>query len=220
MTKNIRGMAGDLSAFNHVAAKEKLFELMKSWIAFSNRIIQNPPWSGPDRSEKEGLLNTIAGDIGMVRKKIEDRKFQQAHDLLEPLVIRMSILMADAYRQTFVADLLKIELELNLLKPGLMETTSQEKASSTQLLRARFDALKEIHPLGELQNSFDELISQIDKFEKVQKNEEAENTREIEKAGKIDLQPRMTQSTLIHGRLLSAFDRFRDRFLQHPALTK
>ena len=127
-----------------------------------------------------------------------NQRFQVAHDLLEPLVIRLTLLNSLVLDKHELDDFLEMELVLYSLKPGLFWVTKEDLAAKSELLHTwlkRFSrqgmaepARRKLERLTERRQQFAELLLH-------------------------ERNPGAPRVILAYNRVLEAFVNFREAFL-------
>ncbi|MBI3039949.1 hypothetical protein HYY75_13020 [bacterium] len=119
MCQLIRSIANDINAFDHASANQKFNDVLKSWVNFSNSFSKNPSISRElDLQKWSDSFHQISTSLGEAKRFLDEKKFQEGHELLEGIVVRMSILASWKQSNEPLETLLNAELLLNSVKPG------------------------------------------------------------------------------------------------------
>jgi len=161
MNQLMREMATDLAALNKVSAERKLKIFLKIWLDFDSNFRQKPPHQFQSDPQWSPKLKTIADMLGELRKLMEGEKFQEAHDLLEPLSCYVSYLGVTQEKQR-MARFLDQEILFYSIKPfpGANESEVMTKTAS---FATALDEMSKIFPTA-CAEKFRAFRSQLDEF--------------------------------------------------------
>lgn len=204
MTSLLRLLADDLKAFNHLAAGEKLSRLMQAWLDFDNGLTQNLHSLTGDAEEMKRWMHGVADRIGVVRRHHKDQRFVEAHDLVETLVVQLSLLSARMYGNTLMKDFLQTEASLYELKSDWRGLTGATVAGRLQQISGNLASLSASLSILELRVKADSLAS----------------AGEILAASVRALEKPVPQNLLRFNRMLEEFYLFREAFYRQPGLLR
>jgi len=119
MAQNLRDMASSLNAFNVESAQQLLNKVLGAWVSFDNRYSQNPPfrWKGDPRWTSR--VKRLTDLLGVVRGHFQAGRYKPTHDMLEGVVIQMTLLSTGAVGAKNYEPVLEAEWVVNGLNPSL-----------------------------------------------------------------------------------------------------
>lgn len=119
MGQGLRNMASALNAFNIESAQQNLDQVLQSWVSFDNRYSQTPPfrWKGDPRWTQR--VKQLTDLLGVVRANFKAQKYKPTHDMLEGVVIQMTLLSTGAAGARDYEPVLEAEWVMNNLNPSL-----------------------------------------------------------------------------------------------------
>jgi len=168
MSRSLRDMAGDLLAYNNMAAGRKLDGLLKSWIQFDTGIMQSPPSALQEDPDGQRKVKHIADLLGLIKGLFDRQDFDGAHSLIEPVVIKMSALSSLVLRQKSLQDFLSTEFLLTTLKPGFQGLSNQDSAAALASFSLEIEALRPKLP-PETQKPIAEISHSASEFQAILK---------------------------------------------------
>lgn len=119
MAQNLREMASALNAFNIESAQQLLNKVLGSWVSFDNRYSQNPPFRWKGDSRWTARVKQLTDLMGVVRGHFQGGRYKPAHDMLEGIVIQMTLLSTGAVGAKDFEPVLEAEWLMNSLNPSL-----------------------------------------------------------------------------------------------------
>lgn len=201
--REIRLMAGDINAYNHQAAKRRLAEVMKLWMTFDNMFAQNPPAGLKSTRTQPKSVKHIADLIGEIKNNLDSEKIQSVHNLLEPLVIELSILGSELYAQESTLGLLRAELALYLSRPGLPGRYAGETKEKFDEFLLRFEEINSRFSAGTIGELTEKATKQANQF----KNLLLEHSNES-----------LSRKVVQYNLLIETFADFKREFLEEPEI--
>ncbi len=146
MGRKLRQAAGDIKAFDHLGAANRIKEVLKEWIRFDNQYVANPPLEAPKGEEWKSALASVSTALGELDEFAGNQKYAEAHDLIEPIVLRMSILSTLSPKNAPPRRLLDFELRVYEMKPGFRGKSGQPLLQEIRSTAGEFSELKALLP--------------------------------------------------------------------------
>lgn len=113
----MQNVANYIKGFNNAAAENLHREVMEAWLNIASQITLNYPGFASENADFNGYMIQIARDLGAVRRKLASQELENAHDILEVCVTRMSLLSAIINKQKKIREFLELELNILTLRP-------------------------------------------------------------------------------------------------------
>lgn len=147
LSKKMQQTANVLKSYNNAAASKLHLQIMEDWLKISSKITANAHTLTPTYPQFSNFLMQVARDLGQVRRKLEDKRLDYIHEILESCITRMSLISAMINGKQRIVRFLEAELLIYNLRPFFGDLVTLKKKMSNSNLTLKLEQIgKNVSP--------------------------------------------------------------------------